>query len=113
MDIIKISKRGRIDLPVAVDAAIERELRLGAACAIGVSGGKDSTALALATVAYLDSIGHIGPRVLVHADLGRVEWKESLPVCERLAAFLGLELLVVRREAGDMMDRWLGRWRNN
>ncbi len=26
---------------------------------------------------------------------------------------LGLELMVVRREAGDMMDRWLQRWRDN
>jgi 3'-phosphoadenosine 5'-phosphosulfate sulfotransferase (PAPS reductase)/FAD synthetase len=51
--------------------------------------------------------------VLVHADLGRVEWKDSLPTCERLATRLGLELLVVRREQGDMMDRWLQRWRDN
>lgn len=85
----------------------------GAAVAFGVSGGKDSIAGAIATWAHLDAIGHTGPRVLIHSDLGRVEWKDSLPTCERLAALLGAELVVVRREAGDMMDRWLTRWRNN
>jgi 3'-phosphoadenosine 5'-phosphosulfate sulfotransferase (PAPS reductase)/FAD synthetase len=81
--------------------------------AIGVSGGKDSVAAAFATLAHLNRVGHTGPRVLVHSDLGRVEWKDSLPTCERLAEATGTELVTVRREAGDMMDRWLGRWKNN
>jgi 3'-phosphoadenosine 5'-phosphosulfate sulfotransferase (PAPS reductase)/FAD synthetase len=34
-------------------------------------------------------------------------------MCELLAERLGLELVVVRREAGDLMDRWLVRWQNN
>lgn len=93
--------------------AIETLLAQNAPVAIGVSGGKDSTIAAFETVEYLDAIGHTGPRVLIHSDLGRVEWKDSLPTCERLAERLGLELIVVRREAGDMMDRWLVRWRNN
>lgn len=62
---------------------------------------------------YLDQIGHSGPRVLIHSDLGTVEWKDSLPLCERLAKRLGWELIVVRRAAGDMMDRWEVRWKNN
>lgn len=41
----------------------------------GVSGGKDSDACALATAAYLDQVGHRGPRLLIHADLGSVEWE--------------------------------------
>ncbi len=98
---------------VWADVAVHVMLKGNAPVAIGVSGGKDSCALAFATVKHLDEIGHTGPRILIHSDLGRVEWKESLPVCERLAARLGLELVVVRREAGDMMDRWLGRWSNN
>lgn len=81
--------------------------------AIGVSGGKDSTACAFATMAYLDEIGHQGPRLLIHSNLGRVEWKDSLPTCLRLADRLGLELVVVKRQVGDMMDRWLQRWYNN
>lgn len=81
--------------------------------AMGVSGGKDSSAMALATSTYLDGIGHTGPRLLIHSDLGRVEWRESLPWCQKLADVLGRELVVVRRQAGDLLDRWQVRWRNN
>lgn len=115
MSLITLRSRSaaRIDRGCVVDASIERLLAADAPVAIGVSGGKDSCALAFAVVAHLDAIGHRGPRVLVHSDLGRVEWKDSLPTCERLAAVLGLELMIVRRAAGDMMDRWLTRWTNN
>ncbi len=95
---------------IASAPEIDALLAAGAPVAIGVSGGKDSQAAALATVDHLDRIGHTGPRVLIHSDLGVVEWNESLPVCERLAARLGLELIVVRRGAGDLMDRWESRW---
>lgn len=110
---LRVRRPGLVDRPLAIDDRISVLLAADAPVAIGVSGGKDSCALALATVAYLDAIGHKGPRVLVHADLGRVEWKDSLPTCERLAFRLGLELMIVRREKGDMMDRWLQRWRDN
>lgn len=99
--------------PVAITPEVSRLLNRDAVVAIGISGGKDSQACALAVIAYLDKIGHKGKRILVHADLGRVEWKDSLPVCQELAQHLGMELMIVRRNAGDMMDRWLGRWRNN
>lgn len=98
---------------VATAPEIEALLSASAPVAIGVSGGKDSSAVAFATQGYLDRLGHVGPRLLIHSDLGRVEWRDSLPACERLAAALGLELIVVRRQAGDMMDRWLSRWANN
>ncbi|WP_243751481.1 hypothetical protein [Paraburkholderia sp. BL10I2N1] len=65
-----------------VDALLDSD----SVVAIGVSGGKDSVACALAVARHLDLIGHTGPRVLVHADLGRVEWKDSAPACDRLAA---------------------------
>jgi 3'-phosphoadenosine 5'-phosphosulfate sulfotransferase (PAPS reductase)/FAD synthetase len=110
---LRVRRPGLTDRPLAIDASVSSLLAADAPVAIGVSGGKDSCALALATVAHLDAIGHAGPRVLVHADLGRVEWRDSLPTCERLATRLGLELLVVRRTQGDMMDRWLQRWRDN
>lgn len=103
----------QLNLPVTRSADVDAALAANAVCAISVSGGKDSDAAALATWAHLDRIGHAGPRILIHADLGVVEWKDSLPSCERLAAHLGAELVVVRRKAGDMMDRWEGRWANN
>lgn len=81
--------------------------------AFGVSGGKDSAVLALAGNAYLDQLGHTGPRLLIHSDLGAVEWKDSLPSCQRLADRLKLPLTVVQRAAGGLMERWLTRWQNN
>lgn len=99
--------------PIATAPEIDDLLQSNAVVAIGVSGGKDSDACALAVCQHLDAIGHTGPRVLVHADLGVVEWTDSQPSCERLAKRVGVELITVRRKAGDMMDRWEGRWRNN
>lgn len=93
--------------------AIEELLRNGAAVAIGVSGGKDSQAAAFTTFEHLDRIGHAGPRLLIHADLGSVEWRESLPTCERLASFLRAQLVVVRRKQGGLMEQWETRWRSN
>lgn len=99
----------------AVSTATEIDALIadGAPVAIGVSGGKDSQAAALATFAYLESKGHSGPRVLVHADLGMVEWNASLPVCEKLASHLGAELIIVRRKAGGLMERWEARWQSS
>jgi 3'-phosphoadenosine 5'-phosphosulfate sulfotransferase (PAPS reductase)/FAD synthetase len=88
-------------------------IAVNAPIAIGVSGGKDSDVAAAETLTYLKQVGHTGPRILIHSDLGRIEWKDSLPACERLARRYDLELVVVRRQSGDMMDRWLTRWHNN
>lgn len=103
---------GRI-MPVAITPEIRALILAGSPVAIGVSGGKDSQAAALATFEHLDSLGHTGPRLLIHADLGSVEWKHSLPVCQRLASFLGVELVVVRRKQGGLMEQWESRWRSN
>lgn len=101
--------------PLLVDDYITSMLEDGSKCAVsvGVSGGKDSAAIAIAMDKYLSSIGYKGPKILTHSDLGRVEWRESLPTCQRLANYIGWELVTVRRKAGDMMDRWLKRWENN
>lgn len=98
---------------IAIDPEIAALLAQNAAIGLGVSGGKDSDAMALATVPFLDAIGHQGPRVLIHADLGQIEHTDSLPQCERLATHLGLELIVVRRQLGGMIERWEQRWRDN
>lgn len=107
------ARAGRADAALSIDTTVADLIANDAPVAMGVSGGKDSVAMAIRVVRHLDAVGHKGPRVLVHSDLGRVEWKDSLPSCERLAAALGLELIVVKRAAGDMMDRWLVRWSNN
>ena len=100
-------------VPVASTPEVDALIATQAPVAVGVSGGKDSQAAALAVFAHLDAAGHRGPRVLIHSDLGFVEWNESLPVCERLATHLNVELIVVRRKSGDMMDRWESRWESS
>lgn len=106
-------KMGRSDNDVALTPEVEGLLQRDCVVAVGVSGGKDSDACAIAVSRHLDRIGHRGPRVLIHADLGLVEWKDSLPSCQRLAERLGWELMVVQRKAGGLMERWEGRWANN
>lgn len=54
---------------VALTDQVSEMLARNAVVAIGVSGGKDSDACAIATSEYLDAIGHTGPRLLVHSDL--------------------------------------------
>ncbi len=98
---------------VAVTKEVVGALQENAAVAIGVSGGKDSAVTALRTMEYLDALGHSGPRILIHSHLGRVEWQQSLPMCRQLADRVGLELVVVRRESGDLLDRWRQRWTSN
>lgn len=116
---LRVRRPGRDDLGVETDATIASLIAADAPVAVGVSGGKDSCAAAIATVDHLRRVGHGGSIALVHADLGdpdpalNVEWADSLPTCERLAAFLGVELLIVRRAAGGMMQRWLTRWERN
>lgn len=90
---------------------IESALTAKAVISYSVSGGKDSDALVLACERELS--GHSGPRVLIHSDLGRTEWQQSLPQCQRLADKVGLELITVRRKSGGMMERWLQRWHDN
>lgn len=83
-------------------------LAAGAPVAVGCSGGKDSHALAWEMSKLLAD--YHGPKLLIHADLGTIEWQDSLPTCERLAAAIGWELVVVRRKAGGMVERWESRW---
>lgn len=98
---------------VATTPEVNEMLARNAVVAIGVSGGKDSDACAIATSEHLDSIGHTGPRLLIHADLGSVEWRQSHMKCQELADSLGWELVTERRKAGGMMERWQTRWDNN
>lgn len=95
---------------VALTPEVSELLAKNAAVCIGVSGGKDSDACAIAVDRYLNVIGHTGPRCLIHADLGMVEWGSSLAGCRRLAERLGWDLLVVKRAAGGLMERWEARW---
>ncbi|MCB2048535.1 MAG: phosphoadenosine phosphosulfate reductase family protein [Novosphingobium sp.] len=98
---------------IALDLTVRRALSEGADVAFNLSGGKDSGAAALAVSHFLDGIGHPRDRrVAIHADLGRAEWRETMAMAERQAAFIGVPLVVVRRKAGDMVHRWEQRFAN-
>lgn len=117
--LVTLGLPGRADRGVELDETISALIAADAPIAVGVSGGKDSVAAALAVFEHLDSVGHAGPRILIHADLGDsdprfdVEWSDSLPTCRRLAARLGVELVIARRASGGMMKRWIQRWEAN
>lgn len=86
----------------------------GAVVAFGVSGGKDSSTMVLAVNEWLDGRGHPkSKRLCVHADLGVIEWPQTDDMVRKLATFAELPLTIVRRNAGDMLDRWEQRWANN
>lgn len=96
---------------LAFDPAIQAALASGAVVAFSMSGGKDSGASAHATMAALDQLGHPrADRIAIHADLGRAEWKSTPETVERVAAALGLPLMVVRHRKHDMVSRWEARF---
>ena len=112
-ELVQIEATPAAPFPISLTSEISAALASDAVVAFSISGGKDSVASAHATNAYLDEIGHAGPRVLIHSDLGRAEWVDSLPQCEQLADRLKLELIVTRRPKGDMLDRWRQRLADN
>lgn len=100
-----------IDHHIATDQMIEAALASEAVVAFSISGGKDSTAATVATSAYLDRIGHPrSRRVLIHADLGSIEWRTTPSQLTALADATGLELIVTRRRAGGLVERWQQRF---
>jgi len=99
--------------PLALDPVIEDLLVRNVPIAFGLSGGVDGATACAYTLQALKERGYTGPCIGIHSHLGRIEHTDSLPACQRLCNQLGLELVVVQRLAGDMMDRWLQRWNDN
>lgn len=76
---------------------------------INSSAGKDSMATLAHVVAECDAAGVDRSRiVVVHADLGRVEWAGTRELAETHAASLGLRFEVVARDE-DLLDHVLTR----
>ena len=98
---------------LALPAEIRSAIKAGAWIVFNVSGGKDSSAAMFAVSIVLDQLGHPrNRRLVIHADLGRAEWESTPAMVERLAALADLPLNVVRRNAGDLFDRWAQRFEN-
>ncbi|WP_312845360.1 phosphoadenosine phosphosulfate reductase domain-containing protein [Sphingomonas sp. TF3] len=98
---------------LAIDSEIIDAIRAGARIVFNVSGGKDSSAAMFAVNLYLDLLGHPrARRMAIHADLGRAEWASTPATVARITALAGMPLTVVRRAAGDLVDRWIQRFEN-
>ena len=93
--------------PVTPDAPAAGPLDLSAYDVILVnsSAGKDSQAMLTYLVELADRQGVDRARILVvHADLGRVEWRGTRELAERQAAAYGLRFEVVARDE-DLLDQ--------
>lgn len=89
-----------INLPDEVRVALE----MGATLAVSISGGKDGQAMLNAVVSAHKAHGWTGSIFAVHAHLGVMEWSQSLPHCQWMCDRLGIELIVVSRPQGDLLD---------
>lgn len=70
---------------------------------INSSAGKDSQAMTDVVCAMAVEQGVLGRVLMVHADLGRVEWKGTRELAEEHAKHYGIPFHVVRRELGDLL----------
>jgi 3'-phosphoadenosine 5'-phosphosulfate sulfotransferase (PAPS reductase)/FAD synthetase len=82
---------------------------------INSSAGKDSQAMTDYVCGLAKEQGVLDRVVMVHADLGRVEWKGTRELAEEHAKHYGIRFFVVRREKGDLLQqvRERGMWPDN
>lgn len=88
----------------AMPRVIVDALGLGAALAVSISGGKDSQALANTLSGMHRERGWPGIIFALHMDLGRAEWPQTPAHVERIARENDLELVVVSRPQGDLVQ---------
>lgn len=79
-------------------------LENGAALVLSVSGGKDSDAMSHELLDRRKREGWTGEVRMIHADLGKAEWKETPAYVENLAERCGVPLHVTRHSYGDLID---------
>ena len=71
---------------------------------VNSSGGKDSQAMLTVVVEAAERAGLKDRVVVVHADLGRVEWEGTRELAERQAKHYGVRFEVVKRTQNDLLD---------
>ncbi|MFI1012579.1 phosphoadenosine phosphosulfate reductase family protein [Streptomyces sp. NPDC020965] len=74
------------------------------------SGGKDSQAMASHVCALAAKLGLLHRVVVVHADLGDIEWEGTRKLAADQARRLGVRFEVVRAEGGDLLARTVARF---
>lgn len=72
---------------------------------VSSSGGKDSQASLDVVMQHAEAEGVEDRVVVVHADLGRVEWEGARELAEEHAAHYGVEFRVERAPRGDLLER--------
>lgn len=79
---------------------------------VNSSGGKDSSAMLDVLVEMADAAGVRDRMVVVHADLGRMEWAGVRDLAHRQAERYGLRFMVVAYKGGDLLSyvRRRGMW---
>lgn len=70
---------------------------------ISSSGGKDSLAMLAVVSRLLRERGLLDRAVVVHADLGRVEWHGTAELVEAQAKHFGVRFVKVKRSQGDLL----------
>lgn len=68
------------------------------------SGGKDSQRALARVIALARAADFLARVIVVHADLGRVEWEGTRELAEEQAAFFGVPFVVTTREQNDLLD---------
>lgn len=72
---------------------------------VNSSAGKDSQAMLTHVVGLADAAGVRDRLVVVHCDLGRVEWKGTRELAEEQARHYGIRFEIVSRPQGDLLDQ--------
>ncbi|MEU1313350.1 phosphoadenosine phosphosulfate reductase family protein [Streptomyces cinnamoneus] len=74
------------------------------------SGGKDSQSMASHVCRLAAKLGLLHRVVIVHSDLGDVEWGGTRTLAEEQARRLGVRFEVVKAEGGDLLARTVARF---
>lgn len=72
---------------------------------VNSSAGKDSQAMTDYVCRLAKEAGVLDRVLMVHADLGRVEWSGTRELAEEHARHYGIPIEVVRRESGDLLKQ--------
>lgn len=98
---------------ITTSPEVDQLIDANAPIIICVSGGKDSRLSAEQTIAHARGRNHKGRILLCYSDLGMTVWHDARWQCQQLADRLGVDLQVVARKSGGLMERWEKRWMDN
>ena len=99
-----MAKKQKPRHPLA-DARMTPDLAWYDRITIDSSAGKDSQVQLDVVVSLADAMGVSRDKlVVVHCDLGEIEWEGTLDLARRQAAHYGLRFEVVRRPQGDLLE---------